>query len=266
MAVVTTVDIIEDARWREENGLVSEIVRVAIVSGLEAFIAPSNPRDHIFKLLMDPNAGPIVAPDLPLAGSSHPWETALKLRVREPTALGHGIARVMLVYRRDDVSPPVGQNYTTRGSSRSEQIETQLDRAGNQIVLTHPGKPDQGGEIHPFETRSEIQAYWLEQSQFPGDLTRNFTNKLNDGPWVLDTGAVARTWHCVDISWEPEDMGRTPPLYRFTASFSFNPDGFDPQVVYIDPETGRPPPGLVEGQGYKTIEWYEEADFDLILP
>ena len=249
------IDITEDARWREVNGVVVEIARVAIVRNIGP-VGP-NPEDLILNLAR--------ASPLPQPGATHPWQPALTLRDREITALGVSMARVMLIYRRDDVAQPPGLLYATRGGSSSEQIETQLDKSGNQITVTHQGKT-QGGEIHPFESRSEIQVYWLEQSQFPGDLTRTYTNTVNNGPWALDLAAPARTWRCTDISFDLEDGTRTPPLYRFQASFVFNPDKHDPQVIYIDPETGRPPPGLVVNQGYKTITWYAAVNFNNILP
>ena len=255
-ASVINIDIIENARWHEQDGLVVEIGRLAIISNLDPIL--TTPRDFLF-VLARAQLG------LPSNGASHPWQPTLKLRERDFTAMGHGIVHAMLKYKRDDLGAPSGVSYVLRGGSSSEQIETQLDRAGNQIIVSHQGK-QQGGEIHPYEVRSEIQASWLEQSQFPGDFTRTYANKVNNGVWTLDLTAPARTWHCRDISFDPENSQLSPPQYRFTASFTYNPDMFDPQVVYIDPETGKPPPMLVAGQGYKTIPWYEEADFSAILP
>lgn len=58
---------------------------------------------------------------------------------------------------------------------------------------------------------------------------------------------------------------KTPVLYRFNASFRQKDDdgsGHNPQVVFIDPETGQPPTGLVPGTGFKTIPWYLFAEFN----
>lgn len=252
-----TLDIIEDARWREVNGQVVEIVRLAIVNNI-ANIPASNPADRMLQLARSVGG-------IPQPGASHPWRGDCFLREREVTAFGHGQARIMLVYRPDNEQQDVNNAYTTRGGSSSEQIETQLDKQGNQIIVTHQGK-QQGGEIHPFEARSEIQAWWYEQSMTPGDLTRAFTNKVNSGPFQLDLLAPARTWRCTEVTFEPEDMSLSPPKYRYQASFVYNPAKHDPSVVYIDPETGKPPPALVVGQGIKTITWYDEVNFDLLLP
>ena len=250
-----SIDIIEDARLREENGIVVEVVRVAIIKDVAL---PPTPKDYILK-------SALATLGIPAHGASHPFHTGLFVRRREVTAMGHAIARVMLFYERDDVGQPAGDTVLISGGTAVEQIETALDRAGNQITVTHGGIP-QGGEIHPFEARDSITLTWTEQSAAPGALTRAYTNKVNTGPWQFDGFAAARTWHVAEFTFELADGKRVPPLYRMQASFRHNDDGIDPQIVYIDPETGRPPAGLVANVGYKTIQWYDAVDFDNIFP
>ena len=42
-------------------------------------------------------------------------------------------------------------------------------------------------------------------------------------------------------------------------------DTWDPTAVFIDARTNKPPPDLVEGVGFKTIQKHEKVDFDEIL-
>ena len=57
-----------------------------------------------------------------------------------------------------------------------------------------------------------------------------------------------------------------------------NPDTWDPFVIWIDPETGRPPgpaldssgdpipgTGLIENVGYKTVKWHDETSFSALF-
>ena len=53
--------------------------------------------------------------------------------------------------------------------------------------------------------------------------------------------------------------------YRYQIEFQFNKDTWNPTAVFIDDRTQKPPPNLVEGIGYKTIEWHEAVDFAAIL-
>ena len=87
-----TIDIIENARWVEEQGKVLEISRVAILHGLT--IPPgfpgTQPRDAILRAALD-------EPDLPQPGDRHPIARDLILRLRRPNALGPTMVHVVLV-------------------------------------------------------------------------------------------------------------------------------------------------------------------------
>jgi hypothetical protein len=58
------------------------------------------------------------------------------------------------------------------------------------------------------------------------------------------------------------DQTAATPKYRFTFNFEYREDGWDPTVVFIDPETGEPPDGLVDTEGVKTVTWYPTKNFN----
>ena len=60
------------------------------------------------------------------------------------------------------------------------------------------------------------------------------------------------------------DRSLVPPKFAFTYHFRHNTDGWQPQIVYIDPETGRPLPDAILDQSFKVIPWYGTANFNAL--
>lgn len=267
MGLATTptlvIDILEGVRWLEENGVVKEVSRVAVVSNILATYGQQGDFGTI-------GEGVIVIAlnhaDMPQPGDPHPLLSHLFVVDRFPIARSTRIIQVEIRYKIPGGidPPPPGQPWTLSGGASLEEIETQVDRNGNQITVTHGGKT-QGGVIRPLMPRRELNARWTGQSVFPGDLVDAYAGKTNLSLWQ---GGLQGTWLCLDIDFDIADPDQTPPLYEYNAHFRHKDDndgaGHDPQVVYIDPETGQPPPGLVEGEGYKIILWYFQAEFNAL--
>jgi hypothetical protein len=60
------------------------------------------------------------------------------------------------------------------------------------------------------------------------------------------------------VSGISRDQGVT---YEVTLSMRFNPATWDPQVTFINPDDGKPPPDLVAGTGYKVVQILPEVTF-----
>ena len=255
-----TIDIIEGVRWREEKGVVKEVSRLAIVSGISTGIGGvGGSGERIVPAALNHT-------DMPQPGDPHDEVTGLVLMDRFPIARSTRIIQIELRYKHPNAidPPPPGEPWTLSGGASLEEIETQIDRDGNQIIVIH-NEVIQGGVIRPLMPRRELHAQWTGQSMFPGDLVDAFVGKTNLSDWQ---GGLPGTWLCLDIDFDIADPNQQPPLYEYNAHFRHKDDedgaGHDPQVVFVDPDTGEPPPGLVAGEGYKIITWYRQAEFNAL--
>lgn len=249
MAAEVILDIIENARWREIDGVVVEVSRLAIVRDIDL---GSGERERLLSIALN-TAG------VPVPGSLHPIVPGLRLRDRVANPLGRTIAQIELRYYSAAVEdiPPFGFDSTVSGSIDIEQIETQLDKNGDQITVSH-NDIIQGGSVLVTMPRRALSFTTVEQSSAPGALAEAYAGKVNSVTWQ---GGTPGTWICLGVPFEPVDRASNPPSWRYRFDFRHRVEGHDPTVIYIDPETGAPPPGLTAGVGIKTIEWYEEADF-----
>jgi hypothetical protein len=257
------LDIIDGARWREVNGRVAEITRVALLSDL----TPGT-TDDVLRTALDDEG-------LPQPGAAHPNENECLLVERVPRPLEPGIVSIDLVYRLPSsggFNIPPNFPTTIRGGSSTQQIETAVDRNGAQITVEFEGR-EQGGVIAPLVAVEHLSLGETLQSADPTLVSRPWTNAVNSGPFYFDQSALARTWRIAEVSYELVNADTVPfPTWTFGYELEKRPivvvgivGGWDPQVVYIDPEENRPPPDLLAGVGYKTIPWHFEGDFSILF-
>lgn len=251
MAVEVFVDQIEGARWEGTNDVPIRISRLFKIFGLEAGVG-----DKIFRQALD-------LEQIPKAGDVHPTEAGIYVKRHLPAPLGARSCQIEIVYEKPggQLQPPPDGSARISGGTNTVEIETQVDRDGEAIIVEHEGRK-QGGVIHPTESQDALNYERIEQSAAPGTITRAYVNRLNDLPWQADPRGM---WKCIDITFEPENMKTTPhPSWRYKYAFQRTTDeaGWQPQACYIDPETGQPPAGLVEGIGYLTVPWYLYVDFN----
>jgi len=152
-----------------------------------------------------------------------------------------------------------------------QQVTSNVDANGDTITVEHtypsddPDFPDetkvQGGEITYFEVQKTIRMRGFRTIARPWLIVSQIQNKLNKNPW---NGGAARTWLCTNAT--STILNRAGDgTYEMTFEFQYNPDGWDPTVVFIDERTGKPAVGLVEGTGYKQIQRLDEINFDAVL-
>ncbi len=88
-----------------------------------------------------------------------------------------------------------------------------------------------------------------------------FEGKLNVAGWWLEPDAATKTWLCTGIGGRSQDNGLT---YDVTYTFQYREDTWDADIRFIDPGTGDTPSDVVDGTGFKTVQIYKTADFNLL--
>ena len=141
------------------------------------------------------------------------------------------------------------------GSSVSA-ARTNLDNAGDEIVVTLAGQPDQLAEVDIQLPQTVIQ-FERRESVSPLANSLAYVGRVNSvGIGSLDVGTLL----CLGIDGTSADNGLT---WQVTYRFQYNPDTWTATVVYIDPETDRPAEGVNYGTsaGVVYADVYPTADF-----
>ena len=210
----------------------------------------------------------------------------LKLISRKVNLLSidHTKAKVRLKYQRKESQNQLldeTENLIISISSSLNSKETALDKDGNQIEVSYTITSPEGSEPQTTITKTQgatisvdeaqeevsISGYWKKTITEAHTIARALINKINSTTWL---DGDAGTWKCTATVIEPK---ATKPggsyygqLVYIDFRFQYDPNGWQPKVTYVDPATDRPPSGLTEGQGIKTVEWYEQADFNAYFP
>jgi hypothetical protein len=256
-----TIDILTDATWKESDGRVREIVRTLVVHGLTP-----DTDDGLFQTALN-DAG------VPQPGAGHPTIAGLICKARETSALATDIVKVKLTYRLIEVgsTPVPGLSYAIRGGTSLEQVETNLDGSGTKIEVEH-NEITQGGLIRPFVARRTHEVTGritgssgnYETLEDMDDFVATYSGLGNLGGFPADTTAADKTWICAGVDYRLADVTETGyPVWEVSARFSRSTRAsINPDVIFIDPNTGQPPPDLVANTGYKTVDYYATVDFD----
>jgi hypothetical protein len=146
------------------------------------------------------------------------------------------------------------------GTVALSQVETNVDKDGNPITVSFGGVV-QGGLV-TVDVPLEAIRVSMTRTSPPTDTQKALVGKLNSGGWPGDPSAAARTWKLDELRYTTEDLGQS---WQWDAVWSKRADGHDPLVAWIDPETGRPPDGLVVDVGYKRPPIASTGDFSAIF-
>lgn len=254
------IDTIQGAECEERSGVIRSIRRRAVVEGL----VPNTNEDQVLYDALNDAA-------MPQPGDAHPNISGLYVRRRTPRAISPTIVEVDLLYRPYTFSEAQAETidlpgawYTVRAVTPLAEVETNKDRSGVKIVVSHNDE-DQSGFIRVRRPRPSIviggritgSSGSYDTLNSITQFRRTYAGKANSTGWYGDTGASAKTWLCSDVNVQLLELTDTVPQYPiWGVSYVFDDytdDGtVDPGVVYIDPETGRPPAGLVDGAGQGT--------------
>jgi len=267
------IDEIKTLSMKERWGVVEEVRRLAIVTGLsgvdwsvmyQALMAAGIPDRNTF-----------------LEGASH-----LHLVDRNVKMVDRDTAHVELVYGmyndRGQLLEWVGefggggwgQNVVAGKMQASvEQKPTNIYREGGSgpeqlIVVDHtypPDDPDYGGrtihqtgEVNVYIPQRSFHIEGIKYTTAPWMIANDLIGAVNAFFWM---GQPPCTWMCTEVTWEPRQW----PATFMSFNFQHNPDTWNPTAVFIDDRTGKPPIGLEPGIGYKYIPYHREVDFNLAL-
>jgi hypothetical protein len=206
----------------------------------------------------------LIHPDMPVMYAPHPTIPNLRLVRRSAEAIDADKARVTLEYALFLMLyelPHEGDTPKIQVGSTVQEVATNMDVNGDQMFVSHT-YPDgrtveQGGEVQ-IQVPQTVFRLSRKENSSPEARARAFVGTVNSGPWK---GDAARFWLCTRIEGNSDDGGET---YDVAYEFQRNPNTWDALVVFIDPETNKPPNGLVDGTGLKTYQVYPATDFNFL--
>ena len=268
MAQEVTLDLVD-----ENNGTYNwmgwqELVRKAIVKGVEG---------EGFERIVQAKE----TVGMPELYDPHPAVDYCLLREIRFESVDNETVVLRLIYRRTQRGDAQRAQKTIETGASLSQVSTNQDYEGTVFKVDHdfpPGykssidaeplagtttSPTQSLEVPLLIPESTITISKRESSD-PASKARDYVGKVNSGSWTWDTSAPARTWMCTGIVGRSDDGG---DHFNVTYSFQYRADTWDTTIVFIDPNTSRPPVDLVSGTmgqtaGQKTVQMYSTADFN----
>jgi len=213
------------------------------------------------------------ADGMPEMGSPHPHPDLYNvlLQDKQCTSISNDIVTLTLKYRAPDVFIPTGDDVVINVGSSLSQTETNLDANGNVLFTsyTYPADyernvqmrgvtEDQPGIISKLIPQTTQQYVRLEEDS-PLALSNTYVGAINS---VFFAGGAPKTWMCTGITGNSVDGGDT---WSVTYSFQFKVDTWDTQLIYINPDTSKPPPFLTPAAiaaGVKSYQIYPLLDFN----
>lgn len=271
MAVHAKIDSYSGLKAVERNGTVIRVIRDAIVSGIEA--------DDWQALAIAMDAADVPRYGERLSNDRRSGVYNLVVIDRDVEMMDEGHAKVTLTYENAVQSENIEDRFDApflglmTGEVRCsvQQKNSNLDFNGEQVTLSHTYNNDenwgnqtrvQGGEFTYYAAQRQFAIHGIKATNYPWALANALTGSVNVFPW---SGEAARTWMCMAANWKPESNRDGVARYQMRFEFQFDMDTWDPTIVYIDDATGKPPPGLVFGQGIKTIQKHRAVDFEYML-
>lgn len=266
MATVIT-DTLKTLEYEEIDGAPARLLRSVQVGGLT-----ENDYQALSEALSE--AG------VPEAGTS-PTGMGNLLLVRRTAKMLQGTTNTAEIILEYTTQAQQEINFFFSGASGAQQISTEKDRNGNQILVEHEYPDDddefgeawkvrhdssavkQGGTINVLTTQATAQATAILNTYAPLIVALGWQNHLNSTPWG---GAVPFLWMCTRVAYQVHNSATTPGKWKFTFEFQYDPHGWKPVAVFIDSRSSKPPQDLIEGTGTKTVDWYPTRNFNKLFP
>lgn len=256
--VTAKLDTIETLSLKERNGGIYFLQRRILVEYLT---------DTDYGSLFDA----INATGVPNYGDSVTEASNLMVTNKEAKMLDSTLAEVIVTYEPKDQIQRFAETSKANLRASLNQLPTNKDKDGDTTFVEHefPGDdPDplfagltktQGGQWDKFSPQVALHFEGTQQVSDIVGLALSVMNKTNDATWM---GGGAGTWMCTGVEADVNNSGLSPIDYLLKLEFQYNPDGWDPTIVYVDPRTGRPPVDLVPDTGFKVVAAYDRIDFD----
>lgn len=223
-------------------------------------------------------------PAIPKLGDNHPviFGTPVFSMTAEVVENTPDAAWVTVTYklRSPDARPilPIGESTppVIDIGATVQSVQTNKNSDGKQITVSHtfPDKinPDTGEPITVTQgvlVDKQVAMPFARGTRREIITSRGIINKaslyVDRINATLFLGLPPKTWLCTGITGRSAgDTTASGGADLFEVSYEFQsrfPDTWDAEVVFIDPETGQPPVGLVEGEGIKTEQVSNMVDF-----
>lgn len=251
MAIVVK-DLIDGATT-SKNDVGFEATRVFQVSGLRG-----NRAARMFVALL--------APGIPRRGFPHPVVPFIRVDVVDAVAQSQGQALVTVKYRKLDSDEEEEDEAPTPKitiSAGVTTIRTQFDNKGKQILVQHTfnkgtGKArkseEQPGFVEILVPTVSVQ-FSRRETGSPGRKALDNVGRVNSRFFF---SFKPRHWLCTRLDGNSQDGGIT---YNVLYEFQLNRKTWDATVAFFDKERNEHPPNLVDGEGLKTVQIYDLADF-----
>lgn len=250
--------LLDQLTLREEDNVRIELVRKFIIKGLT-----QGDSGALKEALADPG--------VPAFGSTTSDYPELLVTDRQAEIHPHDPTKAIITV----TSKPAWRTeyfFAFEGSSTLQQKQTQNDGWGDQIYTEHtfdvfdPDWPSQtryqGGDVSVLAPQATLQTVGIVGASFPDWVAKQWIGFINSTWW---RGDPAYTWMCTRVDWREHDLSSNPAYYKFFFEFQHDPQSWIPQVVYIDPRTGKPPTGIILGEGAKYVDYYPARDFRVLF-
>lgn len=210
-------------------------------------------------------------PGVPRLGDPYPGVGFATVRSVQAQPNGPRTFKIMVSYGPPDFTSGIDEP-TTPGATgiielgvASTVVRTTQDYRGDQIILRHTyrdvlatGEIDsrterQSGEVE-YEQSQLVLIQRRVEANAPVQKSRYYSNTVNSrSVWGFDRG----TLFCHPITSVSNDGGQSYQVtYQFQAA-----ETWLARATFKDKTTGKPPIDLVEGQGSKLVQVYDETDF-----
>lgn len=258
--MATISDLIEDLEGSEVEGFFDSATRKFLATGAAATDA---------QILTEAFG----AAGVPSAGAFFPGNTNLVCVGRRVRLVRNSNRNVEIICQYQRLGT-TRSGFIFSGSTSLSQEVTQLDRNGNQVFVSHtwpaydedfPNQTHiQGSDTAVLAPQATLTATGQLQVAFPDMVGNLWVGSMNSTFWA---GADPYSWLCTRVDFSPLQVGFGQfRWWEFTFEFQRRQGGWIPRVFFIDPRTGKPPPNLVPGVGYKPVDWYGSLNFNIIFP
>lgn len=165
-------------------------------------------------------------------------------------------------------------------NSSLAQVETNVDNQGNPITVVYAYPSNYStitGGNPAYNGLSVTQGGIVSRPTSDVSFTVKFTTAGLTGvtSMAMNVGMVnqnaypvgvipgaPRTWLCTGFRALSEDGGLT---YNAALSLQYRAAKWDNPIMFINPDTGKPPPDLISGTGYKTPQIALATSFPTLI-
>ena len=155
----------------------------------------------------------------------------------------------------------------TSGAS-VESVTTWTDRNGLPIIVQPPaaqaGQPAQPVAV-TYDAPTSIRTFQRLESSDPGARSDVYVGRVNSATWIVSgkTNVLAGYAKCNRLVGTSSNGGASYTVdYEFAIMDPGKPGGWQPEVAWIDKDTGNPDPSSTVGDGIQIADEYPEANFN----